>query len=688
MRLETNLSCAIATALVGTTMLFSNSASGQCSVTPPPGTIVTTDGCEHLDGAIDTNGGCNSVPAAFTDLGVLASGATMYVSGQMGLYIPTGSTTYTSRDLDWMLVTCAAGTVQVSLTTQNSTATGQMPNSQVFIKKNVGVDPCLGNFDVAIQSTACPHAQSIVSGAGQHLIVVTVPFDTTAAETTTQACGTYLLTISHAPFTNPICGTSTESCTEVHASGGCNLPACCEDTCNFNPLCCEIGWDQGCVDQAVTGCGLFIYSCSATAGAPANDCATSSQLITVGQANVIADNTNAGSDGPNDLVCGSTMGKDLWYTIKAPANGALTFSVCASGTDLTDSVLAVYNLGTDPVMTAARAQTLPSLYKDCNEDCSATNFASGITLIDAVANNYYMFRIGGFVVAGAAPSTAVIFSLPVATSFEEVVFTTGAQQAIVTTATGALGNLGLSSGCLSAASQQRWMAQPFSVPASAPSFNVSRITVKGFVPAGSINETLNYVVWSRAAGNPAPVASNQVVAGSVPFPVAYDTAADSAATASHDIVSAFNLPAGNYYLTAYASNAAADCVTSPANFAWFICAYDGINLIDATGAPFNWRSANFPTAGFVKYTALNGVYNVQPGADPNDLYNTAFDIYGTSVLPVACPGDFNNDGFRNGADLATMLSAWGTPGGDINGDNTTNGADLTGLLSGWGNCPI
>ena len=52
-----------------------------------------------------------------------------------------------------------------------------------------------------------------------------------------------------------------------------------------------------------------------------------------------------------------------------------------------------------------------------------------------------------------------------------------------------------------------------------------------------------------------------------------------------------------------------------------------------------------------------------------------------------CPGDFNNDGFRNGADLASLLSAWGTAGGDVNGDNTTNGADLTVLLSGWGTCP-
>ena len=213
------------------------------------------------------------------------------------------------------------------------------------------------------------------------------------------------------------------------------------------------------------------------------------------------------------------------------------------------------------------------------------------------------------------------------------------------------------------------------------------MTVKGFAPAGVTNTTLNYVVWNRVAGNPAPVAANQVVAGSVPFPVGYENAADDAANASHDINAAFNLLPGDYYLTAYASNSA--CATTFSNFAWFISAYEGINLLDSAGLPFNWRSVTYPTPGFAKYTALNGTYTVQTGADPNDLYNTAFDIFGSPVTsgPPPCPGDFNSDGFRNGADLATLLSAWGTAGGDVNGDGTTNGADLAGLLSGWGTCP-
>ncbi len=687
MRFETNFSCSLATAIVGTTMLFGGTAFGQCTVTPPPGTIATTDGCAHLNGAIDNNGGCNATPNLFTDLGALSSGGVMNVSGQMGLYIPTAGTTMSSRDLDWFLVSCPAGTLQVSLSTQSYTGTGQMPSSDIFIKANVGADPCLGSFDVAIQSTACPHIQSITAGAGQHLVVVTTEFDTTAVASSPSQCGTYLMTLSHTPLTYPICGTATASCTEVHAAGGCNLPACCDQVCSFNPLCCDIGWDQGCVDSAVSLCGLFIYNCAPPPSAPLNDCAIASQLITIGQGNVYADNTNAGTDGPGPAVglCSSAMGKDLWYTIKTPADGSLTVSTC-TGDQTKDSVMEIYGLGTDPVMTSARAQTLPDLYIGCNDDSCGS--ASQINLIDALANNYYLIRIGGYYATGGTPDQSVTFSLPIVTTFENVVFTTGPQQYIVTTA-GANTNLGLSSGCIAAppASQQRWIAAPFTVPSSSSSWNLTRMTVKGFQPAGSVNATLNYVVWRRLAGNPAPLAADQVVAGSVPMPTAYNNPLDSSATSSYDIAVSFNLPAGDYYLTAYASNP--DCATGVlSNFAWFVCAYNGVNLLDATNAPFGWRSQTFPSPGFVKYTGLNGAYHVQTGADPNDLYNNAFDIFGNpaSTTPP-CPGDYNADGVRNGADLATLLSAWGTPAGDINGDGNTNGADLSTLLSGWGACP-
>lgn len=62
---------------------------------------------------------------------------------------------------------------------------------------------------------------------------------------------------------------------------------------------------------------------------------------------------------------------------------------------------------------------------------------------------------------------------------------------------------------------------------------------------------------------------------------------------------------------------------------------------------------------------------------------------------ACCPGDFNNDGFVNGADLGMLLGAWGPIDGsiplsatiDMNCDGAVNGSDLGLLLGAWGSCP-
>jgi hypothetical protein len=50
----------------------------------------------------------------------------------------------------------------------------------------------------------------------------------------------------------------------------------------------------------------------------------------------------------------------------------------------------------------------------------------------------------------------------------------------------------------------------------------------------------------------------------------------------------------------------------------------------------------------------------------------------------AVPGDLNDDGVVNGADLGLLLSQWGGPGsGDFDGSGTVNGGDLGLMLSYW-----
>jgi hypothetical protein len=51
-----------------------------------------------------------------------------------------------------------------------------------------------------------------------------------------------------------------------------------------------------------------------------------------------------------------------------------------------------------------------------------------------------------------------------------------------------------------------------------------------------------------------------------------------------------------------------------------------------------------------------------------------------------CAADLDADGGVGASDLATLLSAWGSPGADLTADGDTNAADLAVLLSAWGAC--
>ncbi|MCA9284089.1 MAG: hypothetical protein KDA22_02650 [Phycisphaerales bacterium] len=69
---------------------------------------------------------------------------------------------------------------------------------------------------------------------------------------------------------------------------------------------------------------------------------------------------------------------------------------------------------------------------------------------------------------------------------------------------------------------------------------------------------------------------------------------------------------------------------------------------------------------------------------PSGPANQSWIVHLDTAVP--CTGDLNDDGVVDGADLGTLLAAWGTPDADLNGDGTTDGADLGILLAAWGPC--
>jgi hypothetical protein len=80
---------------------------------------------------------------------------------------------------------------------------------------------------------------------------------------------------------------------------------------------------------------------------------------------------------------------------------------------------------------------------------------------------------------------------------------------------------------------------------------------------------------------------------------------------------------------------------------------------------------------------VNGIFDPVGESDtPGELNN------GCDGVVEECLGDFDLNGIVDGADLSTLLGAWGTIDSsiDLTGDGPIDGADLTVLLGAWGGC--
>jgi len=106
--------------------------------------------------------------------------------------------------------------------------------------------------------------------------------------------------------------------------------------------------------------------------------------------------------------------------------------------------------------------------------------------------------------------------------------------------------------------------------------------------------------------------------------------------------------------------------------------------------------ANTGGQGTVAYLNSQSIMTVENSYfcahDPDDIHGEWIDLGDNLFEPTCagdCPGDLNDDGVVNGADLTILLSEWGICAGcpgDIDGNGEVNGADLTILLGNWGSC--
>ncbi|MBL9120941.1 MAG: hypothetical protein JNL80_13600 [Phycisphaerae bacterium] len=117
------------------------------------------------------------------------------------------------------------------------------------------------------------------------------------------------------------------------------------------------------------------------------------------------------------------------------------------------------------------------------------------------------------------------------------------------------------------------------------------------------------------------------------------------------------------------------------------CSLDCVTLVDAAPNPA------VPSCGLPVGPQVNGmlpphIFRCVPNGNwrigPTPLVGGA-DTPGAENPPCFITGDLDGDGIVAGADLATLLGAWGGTGGaaDLDGDGTIGGSDLAILLGAW-----
>ena len=684
----------LASVLAGTTVLAGSlfvtaTASAQCTVNPNPDFTQNDGGCA-VAGQADPNGGCNQSPAAFQATGTISSANTSFtIGGTCG-----ASFAANNRDLDWYSFTvtepCFINLSLVMTNTNGSAAT----DSVLFFGNVADCDSFFG-----FQYGACPAAfEEQFVEPGTYGVVVTRAFATAAVPDTCNS--PYTITVSARFSQFPECGSpASGNCgVATPGTGGCQDVACCDLICAIDPLCCAIQWDATCATTAQlappNGCGVFVYVCNPPANAPANDCATAAASIGFGTPTAF-NNASATTDGPNNGQCATNTTKDVWYLVQAPSDGNMTIVANTPGQDI---VVSVYGNGSSSTVNGSQ---LANNYIGCVNAVGAGGEA--VVLTGTEEGEWYLWRVGQ--VTGTGGAGTVEFS------FERVVWDTGVHVAICSS-TGTATNLGLSSGAVGATLPQRWMAVPFTVadPDGAgpqTSWNLTLMQPEGFQPAGTVNERLNWIIWSRNGFVAPNYATDQIASGQVAYPAALGPNGEA------DIPMDLDLPAGDYYLTVFASAVGNPCRANDgqpilSNFAWFVGAPNG--LVPNTGSgPFGLRSVTQPGSGPANEVVIAGTQNACEGGTGGGFLTfgyggawtecsgqpagqslaNAFRVFGTPIEAKgpACPTDIDGDGTTGASDLSTLLNGWGTASPDLDGDGTVGASDLSTLLNGWGACP-
>ena len=654
----------------------------------------------------------------FLEAGTWGPGQGFRVTGQVGNYQGTSGTNY--RDLDFIRFKVTApcyAVITYSLGRDAGGFTVPFGSGEVSVlgvyTGNVETSATAKKVYDSTDSDGCPQQPSYtyadghvqtripVLPSGDALIIATTASNP-AGSTAYNGPILYAVDVQLTALDNAVCGTSTNSCTAANATPGCSDAACCDAVCAISGNCCTIAWDMSCVEAGVSECGNFYYSCSNPG--PSNDCATSPEVIDVASTPTSAffDASNAGTDGPNDLntLCGSMTARDVWYQIgPMPEDGDITVSLCGLGNQ-GDSVITTYNLGTTLPLDP---QTLPAKYRGCKDD-SCDEDADGVidqggaanyTLVNVVAGNSYLIRIGSYLAPGTDPGTVPGLQGEVRFNVRRTLWNSGRQRAVVKTADSTTTNLTVQSGYRDAANPDYMVASPIEITQNCQ-IDGLEFCSSTTVPTGSggIADRVQWVIFSRDSSSTAwmgtwagtVVASGELVFDSTKY---NNIGSDAGRRYFFDLPAAIPMAAGSYYLGLKGTKAGS--TTGALNLYVY-----GQNAIEhtnpANGRACYWKCPNYagaPGTWSLLTAGSTPTYRVQTGDRTGVLYQLPVKLKGVFTGAGGCFGDLDGSFEVDQGDVALALLDFGPcPGctSDIDGTGEVDFGDVALILLSVGPC--
>jgi hypothetical protein len=468
--------------------------------------------------------------------------------------------------------------------------------------------------------------------------------------------------------TNPACVDAIGSCAEVHPTPGCSDAACCVLACDpalgGDPFCCETEWDQNCVNAAIALCGIFQYECATTGASPANDCATSPTPATNGTVYAF-DTTNANTDGPDEIDCGSAdedlpIWSDIWYTIDCNTDGFLT-ATCCNTADF-DTKIAVYNAGVQG--STFDPAELPSSFIGCNEDCAddAVLFTSEL-VVPVSSGNQYLIRLGGFAQAVGTGDIRIDIDEPAAKLPPQVCTEPGLDPVTQSDSLDITAN----SGVLCPAGDNYYARTYSKAELGGGTYAINCINFGVDNDGSYVPGVINLYVSQTQV----PVTADLIILATNPFGI-YTTVEAGLVTVSFADPVCVDLADGEYLVV--------EMICPP------VVGGNGVTFngsaTDNTGLVATYiKAAN---CGLADYGTLEGI------GFPNQW---TVEVSGTNNCSddPGCPGDFDGNGGVDGGDFGLILSKWGACPApcpeDLDNNGEVNGADVGLLLTFWGTCP-